>query len=77
MIVLEPCLIRRARRTKAHVSAEHYEAIGVRARRNGLLLLQGGNTHHRYWVSEARARKALERDWPGETILGVRGEAAE
>ena len=75
-IRLEPCTIRRCRHRKHSLEREYYAAPGFRARRNGCLLMTIEH-HVRTWVSEERARKALERDWPGEVIVVEESEAAE
>lgn len=64
MIYLEPCSPEHTRREKPG------ELTAIQARRNGVLLCT--YSHIRKWVSEERARKALAKDFPGETVIGVR-----
>ncbi len=76
MIILEQCPIRRCHQRKRSRETRHYDAMGYRARRNGVILATT-SSHERQWISIERAKRALARDWPGEEILVAESEAAE
>jgi hypothetical protein len=68
VILLVPYPIKLGRKQGRHNPRLYVSAMGFAARRRGALLTTTAGDKVRAWVSEAGARVALERDYPGEAI---------